>query len=146
MNLFKYAGTVTLVVNVASLDNVKTKINYQQLSDLHKKYHSAGFSVLAFPTNDFKQEMGSNEAIKEYLSKFFPDVSFPVFALSSLKDNPVFQELSRQMPYEDVKNNFYKYLVDRSGNAVAIFPMSEDPIRIEKPIAQLLASAGGTTS
>ena len=144
VSLFKYAGTVTLIVNVASLDG-KTKINYKQLSDLQEKYRSAGFSVLAFPTKDFFQELSSNQEINEFVAKNFPQVSFPIFGLTSVKENPVYQELQRQLPHERVKHNFYKYLVDRNGVAVQMFQRPIDPIYIESQIQKLLGNPDEST-
>ena len=137
VSLQRFAGLVTLVVNVACLCG-KAKITYEQLADLQRKYQSRGFSVLAFPTNDYYQELGSNEKIHEFVSQNFPQVTFPIFGLSSLKANPVYQELERQLPNDRVRHNFYKYLVDRNGVAVRLFSKPEDPFVIEPYIEKLL--------
>jgi glutathione peroxidase len=137
VSLEKYAGIVTLVVNVACLWG-KTKVTYEQLAVLQSKYQSKGFSVLAFPTNDFNQELGSNEQIQEYVSEHFPQVSFPVFGMTSLKDNPVYQTFQRQLPNAHVQHNFFKYLVDQNGVAVSMFHKKEDPLTLEEHIEKLL--------
>lgn len=137
VSLEKYAGIVTLVVNVACLWG-KTKVTYEQLAVLQSKYQSKGFSVLAFPTNDFNQELGSNEDIQEYVSEHFPQVSFPVFGLTSLKENPVYRKFELQLPEAHVQHNFFKYLVDQNGVAVSMFHKKEDPLTLEEHIEKLL--------
>lgn len=137
VSLEKYYGMVTLVVNVACLWG-KTKVNYEQLAILHEKYKSRGFSVLAFPTNDFRQELGSNEEIQDFIDENFDQVNFPIFGLSSLKENVVYQQLKRQLPESNVRHNFFKYLVDRNGKAVKLYHKKEDPLSLTGDIEELL--------
>ena len=40
-------------------------MTYRELSELRKRYVGSGFEVLAFPCNQFHQERGTNEQIKE---------------------------------------------------------------------------------
>jgi glutathione peroxidase len=115
------------------------------LAILQEKFKSRGFSVLAFPTNDFHQELGSNEEIQEFVSKTFDDkVTFPMFGLSCLKDNVVYQQLQRQLPDSHVKQNFFKYLVDRNGKAVKMFNKKEDPLTLTEDIEKLLDESNGS--
>lgn len=97
--------------------------------------------MLAFPTNDFHQELGTNERIRDFLDKTFPDaINFPVLGMSSLKDNPVYQALATHLPDTDnkVRHNFFKYLVDRRGVAVKLFTKKQDPADFEDEIEALL--------
>jgi glutathione peroxidase-family protein len=93
---------------------------------------------LAFPTNDFHQELDSNAAIQSFVSEHFPQVTFPIFATSSLHDNVVYQTLQHQLPDEHVRHNFYKFLVDRNGVAVHMFSKQQDPLELEEHIEKLL--------
>ena len=93
---------------------------------------------MAFPTNDFRQELGSNQEINEFLEQQFPDANFPVFGLSSLRTNPVYQKLRKQMPHQRIAHNFFKYLVDREGTAVGFYTKKQDPLTIEPEIQELL--------
>lgn len=135
VSLGKYSGMISLIVNVACKWG-KTERTYRELIDLQNKFSSKGFTVLAFPTNEFNQELGSNEEIKAFLQEHFPNLNFPVFGLSeSLQSNPVYKNLAEQMPAKDIKWNFYKYLIDRKGQAIAFydkkqFPMTENGIII----------------
>ena len=55
--LGELAGTVTLVVNVASKCGLTPQ--YEGLEKLHEQYAGRGFSVVGFPCNQFKgQERG----------------------------------------------------------------------------------------
>jgi len=110
------------------------------LALLQDKYESFGFSVLAFPTNDFRQEYDTNEEIRSFLEDEFPEITFPVLAQSSLADNIVYQQLRKQLPDErdTVQHNFFKYLVDRNGVAVKLFTKKQDPLSLVDDIEALL--------
>jgi len=136
-SLEQYAGMVSLVVNVASQWG-KTALSYTQLSQLQAEYKSRGFTVLAFPTNDFHQELETNEEIQEFVSTNYPQATFPIFGLSTLQDNQVYQQMSRQLPNTHVKHNFYKYLVNREGVAVKFFTKPQEPLSLRDDIEELL--------
>ena len=88
--------------------------------------------MLAFPSNDFHQELESNNAIQEFIKDEFPSTNFPVFGMSSLADNPVYKQLRKQLPDDGVRHNFFKYLVDRKGIARQLFPKARDPLTYSK--------------
>jgi len=113
-------------------------LEFSQLAELHETLQDRGFSVLAFPSNDFHQELGSNEEIMEFWRQEFPEATFPIFAESSLQDNPIYQRLREQLPNEHVKHNFFKYLVNRDGIAVKLFTKKQDPLSLEPEICELL--------
>jgi glutathione peroxidase len=94
--------------------------------------------VLAFPLEDFHQELDTNEQIQQFVSDKFPEVTFPIFGKSSLKDNVVYQSLKRQMPEHVVKHNFYKYLVNREGIPIKFFTKAQEPLSLRKDIEELL--------
>lgn len=135
--LDQYSGSVALIVNVASSWG-KTEVSYTQLSELQEKYQDRGFTVLAFPTNDFHQEPGSNEEIQSFVQEKFPQVTFPIFGKSSLATNPVYMKLERHLPNDFVKHNFFKYLVNRKGIAVKLFNKKQAPLSLQDAIEELL--------
>ena len=143
VSLNRFHGMVTLIVNVACLCG-KTKVNYEQLALLHEKYKSQGFSVLAFPTNDFHQELATNEDIQAFITSNYQQVTFPVFGLTSLDDNVVYQALQKQLPKDHVVHNFFKFLVDRNGKAIKMFPKKQDPFELSEEIESLLKEEKGT--
>jgi glutathione peroxidase-family protein len=75
-SLAPYAAKVKLIVNVASRCGLSPQ--YKKLEDLQKTYGDRGFTVLGFPSNQFLQELGSSEAIKEFCSTTY-GVTFPMF-------------------------------------------------------------------
>lgn len=93
---------------------------------------------MAFPSNDFHQELPTNEKIQEFISQNYPQATFPIFGLTSLKQNPVYQVLGRQLPNTRVKHNFYKYLVDRQGVAVKFYTKPQEPLSFVGDIEELL--------
>lgn len=99
--------------------------------------------MLAFPTNDFHQELSTNEEIKAFVKSNFEQVTFPIFGLSSLRENPVYQALQKQLPNAHVQHNFFKYLVDRNGNAVKMFHKKEDPMTLTGEIESVLYQGDG---
>ena len=124
--------------------------NYEQLIILQEKFRDKNFQVLAFPTSDFHQELSSNEEIQQYLTKNFPLLNFPIFALSTLEDNLVYQRLVKQQQEQEeeeekgaggggrVRHNFFKYLVDRNGMVVHLYTKKEDPLTLSDDIEKLL--------
>ena len=64
-----------LVVNVASRCGLTPQ--YEALEALQKKYAAQGFTVVGLPTDQFKQELASNEAVAEYCSTTW-GVTFPM--------------------------------------------------------------------
>lgn len=75
--LSRYAGRVTLLVNVASACGY-TASNYAGLQVLYDELRHTGFSVLAFPCNCFsQQEPGSDAEIKAFA--LASGATFPLF-------------------------------------------------------------------
>jgi glutathione peroxidase len=64
-----------LVVNVASRCGLTPQ--YEALEALQKKYGPRGFTVVGLPSDQFKQELSSNEAVAEYCSMTW-GVTFPM--------------------------------------------------------------------
>lgn len=121
VNFSTYRGKVVLVVNTASQCGFTPQL--KELEEMYKKYADRGFVVLAFPSNDFKQEKGTNEEVQTFAAKEF-GVTFPLFdkAPVSGKDiQPVYQFLTTQKPgliFKDVAWNFEKFLINRKGQVI----------------------------
>ncbi len=118
-SLDTYRDKVLLVVNVASRCGFTPQ--YEALERLQKTYGDRGFTVLGFPTNQFLQELGSEDAIKEYCSTTW-GVTFPMFErvkVNGKKAHPLFAELTKTEDASGdagkVKWNFEKFLVLPSG-------------------------------
>jgi glutathione peroxidase len=129
-SLKAYKGKVLLVVNVASKCGLTPQ--YSALEELQKKYEGKGFTIVAFPCNDFAgQEPGSADDIKKFCSDKY-DVTFPLFEKLHVKgpeQHPLYTALSGpDAPFPgDVKWNFGKFLVSRHGKIVARFEPKTTP-------------------
>lgn len=140
----QYKGKVLLIVNTASQCGFTPQL--KDLETLYKKYKSQGFEILAFPSNDFKQDPASNNEILSYAQKNY-EVSFPFFEKAPVMGadkQPVYQFLTEQKKgilFKDVLWNFEKFLVDRKGQVVDRWnskksPASEEIVQaIEKTLA-----------
>jgi glutathione peroxidase len=145
-DLARYGGQVVMIVNVASKCGLTPQ--YDALEALYAKYQDRGFVVLGFPANDFMgQEPGSDAQIAAFCRSTY-GVKFPMFSKITVKGDemhPLFRELTSQpAPVGGpVKWNFQKYLLDRSGQPVAMFDprtTPDDPAVVGK-IEELLAQA-----
>jgi len=143
-DLCQYSGKVVLVVNTASYCGFTKQ--YKGLEQLHSKYKDKGLVVLGFPSNDFgSQEPGSAKQIAEFCENTY-GVKFPMFAKSSVKGdqvNPLYAELIKASGTTP-KWNFYKYLIDRSGQSVKSYSSLTEPDDRDliKDIEKALASKG----
>ena len=81
-----FAGQVVLAVNVASRCGFTRQ--YTGLQALQEAYGPQGFTVLAFPCNDFgAQEPGSLSEIQQFCSTTY-GVNFPVFSKVAISAEP----------------------------------------------------------
>ena len=118
-SLAPYADKVKLIVNVASRCGLTPQ--YKKLEELQETYGDRGFTVLGFPSNQFLQELGSPESIKEFCSTTY-GVTFPMFEkvkVNGRSQHPLFAELTKT-PDSDgkagkVKWNFEKFIVTPAG-------------------------------
>ncbi len=125
-----YKGQVLLIVNTASKCGYTKQ--YKTLEQLHDAYREKGLRILAFPANNFgAQEPGTNEEIQKFCETTF-GVSFDMFAKISVKGgdmHPLYTYLTTQTGFDgDIKWNFNKFLVDRTGKVVARFDSGVDPM------------------
>jgi len=155
--LSDFAGRVALVINVAS-EWGKTEATYSDIKSFLQKYsrdkgdesgekksgHQSELVILAFPTNDFHQEPGTNEEIeekvKELLGEEYENPNFMLFHKSKLEHNPIYKALKVHLPKHEVKHNFYKYIIGRDGVPVAFFSKKQTLFDIEAAIQDELES------
>ena len=138
--LSEFKGQVVLVVNTAS----KCGFTYQYvaLERIYRKYRNKGFVVLGFPSDDFWQELDSNEEIKEFCEGY--QISFPLFAVGPLRGSyklKVFRFLTSKNNSRlsgEVRWNFEKFLVNREGKLVERYSSFQNPD--ENPLIEILES------
>ena len=97
VSLDNFKGKILLIVNTASKCGFTPQ--YEGLENLQKKYEEKGFSVLAFPCNQFgNQEPGNNNEIQEFCSLNF-QTSFPVMSkidVNGKNADPLFNYLKSE--------------------------------------------------
>ena len=142
--LAEFAGKVVLIVNTASQCGLTPQ--YEGLQKLQQAYESKGFTVLAFPANDFgQQEPGTNDEIAKFCKDRY-SVTFPVLAKITVKgagQAPLYEYLTKKSPFPgEISWNFEKYLVDGKGKVIARFDPRTKPSdpKVAKAIETALSS------
>ncbi|WP_265522419.1 glutathione peroxidase [Oerskovia flava] len=132
-SLAEYRDDVILVVNVASRCGLAPQ--YATLEAMQEKFRDRGFTVLGFPSNQFLQELGSNEAIQEFCSMTY-GVTFPVLdrvRVNGRNEHPLYTELKKTPDQTGkagkVSWNFEKFLVLPGGEVHRFRPktLPDDP-------------------
>ena len=108
-----------LGVNVASRCGLTPQ--YEALEALQKKYAAQGFTVVGLPTDQFKQELSSNEEVAEYCSTTW-GVTFPMtekIMVNGRNRHPLYKELVKTKDAMGLAGpvmwNFEKFLVGKDG-------------------------------
>lgn len=135
-NLADYKGKALLIVNVASKCGFTRQ--YDGLEKLHEKFAPRGLAVLGFPANEFgSQEPGTDEQIKTFCSTSY-GVKFDLFSKVKVKGpgiDPLFAYLTSPETDPkfggDIRWNFNKFLVNRSGEIVGRFEPKVEPTSAE---------------
>lgn len=161
VSLSDYKGKVLLIVNGATGCGFTPQ--YDGLQNLYDKFQPDGFEILDFPSNQFLgQAPGTNEEIVGFCRLNF-GVGFKQFSkidVNGENQEPLYKYLKTQAEeyrnketvsfYEKVKQytpnlevndirwNFTKFLVDKSGKVVARFAPNITPDEIEQHIIKLL--------
>ena len=166
VSLENFKGKVLLIVNTATRCGFTPQ--YDELEALYSKYNKDGFEVLDFPCNQFgNQAPESDEEIHTFCQLNYK-VKFDQFAKVEVNGEnaiPLFKYLKEEKGFAgfdpkhkltsilnemlskndpdfakkpDIKWNFTKFLVDKSGNVVARFEPTTSVEVIEQEIKKLL--------
>ena len=165
VSMKEYEGKVVLVVNTAT--GCGFTPHYKDIEEMYEKYHDRGFEVIDVPCNQFAgQTPGTDEEIHEFCSLKYK-TQFPQMKKSDVNgENAIelFKYLKSQKGFEgfgkgpkalamnamlktidkdyknnpEIKWNFTKFVVDRSGNVVARFEPTEKMDRVDKFVESLL--------
>src|SRR4029079_16729666 len=148
-SLGEYDGDVVLVVNVASQCGLTPQ--YEGLQQLYIDKQADGFTIVAFPANNFGgQETWTDAEIAAFCTTEY-SVTFPVMSKISVvgdDQHQLYAELTQQVPTADGKDgmrdalrghgmeptedpdvlsNFEKFLVAKDGTVVARFAPAVGP-------------------
>ena len=166
VSLGNFKGKVILIVNTATGCGFTPQ--YEPIENMYKKYHDKGLEILDIPCNQFgDQAPGSDDEIHEFCTLHYnttfdqckkSDVNGPneLKLYTFLKSQKGFEGfdpehkltsllndmLAKADPdfakKPDIKWNFTKFVVDRSGNVVARFEPTADMAKVEACVASLL--------
>ena len=125
-DLSQLKGKKVMVVNTASKCGLTPQ--YEALEALYKTYQSRGFTIVAFPSNNFMgQEPGSNESIATFCETRF-QITFPLFAKIDVKgknQHPLYAWLTSKENHPSfgggVSWNFNKFLISPEGELINRF-------------------------
>ena len=128
INLNDYKDKVIVVVNVASRCGFTNQ--YEDLQKLWANYKNDGLVVLGIPTNNFKQEPGSNKDIKDFCETNFK-IDFPMSEKVDVigKNSHEFYKWAKQnyglsaVP----KWNFHKIIISKDGKISNTFASITKP-------------------
>jgi len=165
LKLSDYKGKVILVVNTATGCGFTPQ--YEPIEKLYKDYHEKGLEILDIPCNQFGgQAPGTDEEIHEFCTMHF-NTTFPQMKkadVNGANELPLYTYLKEQKGFagfdehklksvlenmfsaadpkwaekSDIKWNFTKFVIDRSGNVVARFEPTADMAKVEECIKSLL--------
>ena len=139
LSLSSYKGSPLLIVNTASRCGFTSQ--YDGLQTLYDKYRHKGLTVLAVPSNDFRQELRDDEKVKQFCKVNY-NLDVPMTTITHVKGaraHPFFRWIKQE--YGFVPSwNFNKILLDQHGHMVKTFGSLARPTgrRMKKSIEQLL--------
>lgn len=134
-----YKGKVLLIVNTASKCGLAPQL--EAIEALYKKYHDQGLEVLGLPSNQFHQELDSDEETSEYCQMHY-GVTFPMtqkVVVNGDEEDPLFTYLKETAGHGKIKWNFTKFLLGRDGQMIDRYAPVTKPEKIEPDIVEALA-------
>ena len=165
ISLKDYEGKVLLIVNTATGCGFTPQ--YKDLEEIYEKYHDQGFEIIDVPCNQFAgQTPGTDEEIHEFCTLKY-NTQFPQMKKSDVNGEnalPLFIYLKSQKGFEgfgkgpkalamsamlktidknyktnpDIKWNFTKFVVDRSGNVTDRFEPTADMKKVSERVGELI--------
>ena len=128
INLSEFKEKVILVVNVASRCGFTNQ--YKDLQDLWNNYKSKGLLIVGVPSNNFRQEPGSNKEIKEFCETTF-GIDFPITEKTNVigkNTHPFFLWAKENYGSSAVpKWNFHKIIINKKGKVANTFTSITNP-------------------
>ncbi|MBQ4833204.1 glutathione peroxidase [Pseudoalteromonas sp. MMG010] len=143
MPLSQFKGKTVLIVNTASKCSFSAQL--AALEKLYQEYQPHGFSILAFPCNQFGQnEPLDNLAINDFYQQHF-NVSFPIFGkvmVNGPEAHPLFNYLKAHTrgisKNRAIKWNFTKFLINPQGQLIARYAPRTKPDTLRQVIDNCL--------
>ncbi|MEI4262950.1 glutathione peroxidase [Roseovarius sp. D0-M9] len=127
LTLEQWRGQPVLVVNTAS--RCAFTRQYRGLQDLYDRYRARGLVVLAVPSDDFRQELSSNEEVKEFCELQY-GIDMPMTEITPVtgaQAHPFYTTLRSETGFEP-RWNFNKVLIGPDGSVVATYGSGIAPL------------------
>ena len=141
INLADYKNKVLVVVNVASRCGFTPQ--YSDLQKIWEEYKDKNVVVIGVPTNNFKQEPGSNKEIKDFCETNF-NINFPMtekIDVIGKNAHPFFKWARENYGNSAIpKWNFHKIIVGKDGKVANTFSSITKPSseKFRKAIEKLI--------
>ena len=120
--LNNYKDKVIVVVNVASRCGFTNQ--YEDLQNIWSNYKEKDLVVVGIPTNNFRQEPGSNKEIKDFCETNF-NINFPMSEKLDVIGNnahPFYKWAKKNYGKGAIpKWNFHKIIIGKDGKVVTTF-------------------------
>jgi glutathione peroxidase len=133
----EYRGRLVLVVNLATECTFTPQLT--GLQELHDQFSGHGFTVLGFPSDQFRQNPGTDEETKAFCTSTY-QVTFPLFSTIDV-NGPAAHPLWAWMCAQRagviggrIAWNFTKFLVDGEGTVLRRYAPPVPPVRIARRI------------
>jgi len=124
----QYKNKVIVVVNVASRCGFTNQ--YEDLQMLWTNYKDKGLIVIGVPTDNFKQEPGTNKQIKDFCETTF-GIDFPITEKTNVigKDSHPFYIWAKENHGRSAipKWNFHKIIIGKNGKVADTFASITKP-------------------
>ncbi len=135
IDLKDWRGQPVLVVNTASLCGFTRQ--YGDMQELYERYGPQGLGVLAVPSDDFRQELGSNEEVEDFC-RVQTGLTFPITRITSVRGDgahPFYQWLAAEHGHVP-SWNFNKALIGAEGELLGFWGSGTRPTAraITRPI------------
>ena len=128
IKLDEFKNKIIIVVNVASRCGYTPQ--YEDLQNLWTKYKDKDLVVIGVPTNNFKQEPGSNKEIKDFCETNF-GINFPMTIKTNVigKDAHPFYKWAKDNHGLSAipKWNFHKIVIGKKGKVIDTFASFTKP-------------------
>jgi len=128
ISLADYKNKVVLLVNTASQCGFTPQ--YAGLQKIYDRYKDDGLVVLGVPSDDFKQELSSEDDVKKFCEIRY-GVNFPLTSIQKIKGegaHPLYKWISGNTSViGQPRWNFHKYLIGKEGQVLNWFSSMTSP-------------------
>ena len=128
ISLADYKNKVVLLVNTASQCGFTPQ--YAGLQKIYDRYKDDGFIVLGVPSDDFNQELSTDDDVKKFCEIRY-GVNFPLTSIQKIKGesaHPLYKWISGNTSViGQPRWNFHKYLIGKEGKIINWFSSMTSP-------------------